>query len=197
MRKPRAVDSKPRALKLGAGKIRWQRESLAPACLLGTRKTRQILQREVKSKWEKPSESQVSGPDVLKHVEKQVEIIRENLKVAQSWQKSYADKKRRDLAFKVSDFVYLKISPMRGLHCFKVKGKLALRYIGPFKVHDRRGEVAYQLELPPHLADVHDVFHVSQLKKCLRVPEERLPIKELGLWEDLTYTERLMVTQET
>jgi hypothetical protein len=61
---------------------------------------------------------------------------------------------------------------MRGLHRFKVKDKLAPRYIGPFKILDRGGEVAYQLELPPQLADVHDMFHVSQLKKCLRVPEE-------------------------
>jgi hypothetical protein len=61
---------------------------------------------------------------------------------------------------------------MRGLHHFKVKDKLAPRYIGPFKILDRGGEVAYQLELPPQLADVHDMFHVSQLKKCLRVPEE-------------------------
>jgi hypothetical protein len=79
---------------------------------------------------------------------------------------------------------------MRGLHRFKVKGKLPPRYVGPFKVLDRRGEVAYQLELPPQLANVHDVFHVSQLKKCLRVPEEWLLIKELELQEDLTYTEQ-------
>jgi hypothetical protein len=56
---------------------------------------------------------------------------------------------------------------MRGTHRFKVKGKLAPRYVGPFKIVDRRGEVAYQLELPPQLSDVYDVFHVSQLKKCL------------------------------
>jgi len=78
-----------------------------------------------------------------------------------------------------------------------VKGKLAPRFIGPFKVLDRRGEVAYQLELPPQLSDVHDVFHVSQLKKCLRVPEEQLPIGELELREDLTYTERPIRILET
>jgi hypothetical protein len=80
---------------------------------------------------------------------------------------------------------------MRGLCHFKVKGKLAPRYVRPFKVLDRRGEVAYQLELPPQLADVHTVFHVSQLKKCLRVPEEQLPIKELELREaDQNYCDR-------
>jgi hypothetical protein len=79
---------------------------------------------------------------------------------------------------------------MRGTCRFKVKGKLAPRYVGPFKIIDRKGEVPYQLELPPQLSDVHDVFHVSQLKKCLRVPEEQLPMEELDLGGDLTYSER-------
>jgi hypothetical protein len=66
----------------------------------------------------------------------------------------------------------LKVSPMRDLHHFKVRGKLAPWFIGPFKIMEKRGEVAYQLELSPQLSDVHDVFYVSQLKKCLYVPEE-------------------------
>jgi hypothetical protein len=93
------------------------------------------------------------------------------------------------LVFEIGDFVYLKVSPMRGLRRFKVKGKLSPRFIGPFKILDKRGEVAYQLELPPQLSDVHDVFHVSQLKKCLRVPEEQLPMEELDVQEDLSYIE--------
>jgi hypothetical protein len=79
---------------------------------------------------------------------------------------------------------------MRGTCRFKIKGKLAPRYMGPFKVIDRKGEVAYQLELPLQLSDVHDVFHVSQLKKCLRVLEEQLPMEELDLGGDLTYSEK-------
>jgi hypothetical protein len=78
---------------------------------------------------------------------------------------------------------------MMGLRCFKVRGKLASRFIRPFKILEKRGEVAYQLELPPQLSDVHDVFHVSQLKKCLRVPEEQLPIEDLDAKEDLSYQE--------
>jgi hypothetical protein len=117
-------------------------------------------------------------------------MIRENLKVAQSRQKSYVDKRRRDLSFEIGDFVYPKVSPMRGTWRFKVKGKLAPRYVGPFKIISCKGEVAYQLELPPQLADVHDVFHVSQLKKCLRVPVEQLPMEELDLGGDLTHSER-------
>jgi hypothetical protein len=91
----------------------------------------------------------------------------ENLRVAQSRQKSYADHSRRELSFKVGDFIYLKVSPMKGLSRFKVRGKLAPRFIGPFKILEKRGEVAYQLELSLQLSDVHDVFHVSQVKKCL------------------------------
>jgi hypothetical protein len=97
----------------------------------------------------------------LKDVKKQVQTIRENLKVAQSRQKNYTDKRRRELSFEIGDFIYLKVSPMRGTRRLKVKGKLAPRYVRPFKIVDRKGEVAYQLELPPQLSDVHDVFHVS------------------------------------
>jgi hypothetical protein len=78
---------------------------------------------------------------------------------------------------------------MRGLHRFKIRGKLAPRYIGPFKILEQRGEVAYQLELSPQLSDVPDVFHVSQLRKCLRVPKEQMPLEELTVGEDLTYQE--------
>jgi hypothetical protein len=79
---------------------------------------------------------------------------------------------------------------MRGTRRLTVKGKLASRYVGPFKIIDHKGEVAYQLELSPQLLDIHDVFHVSQLKKCLQVPEEQLPMEELDLGGDLTYSER-------
>jgi hypothetical protein len=86
---------------------------------------------------------------------------------------------------------------MRGLRRFKVRGKLALRFIGPFKILEKRGEVAYQLELPPQLSDVHDVFHVSQLKQCLRMPEEQLPMKDLDATEDLSYQEYPVKISET
>jgi hypothetical protein len=86
---------------------------------------------------------------------------------------------------------------MRGTYRFKVKGKLAPRCVGPFKIIDRKGEVAYQLELPPQLSDVHDVFHVSQLKKCLRVLEEQLPMEDLDLGGDLTYNERSIKILDT
>jgi hypothetical protein len=86
-------------------------------------------------------------------------------------------------------FIYLKVSPMRGTRSFNVKGNLALRYVSPFQVLGHKGEVAYQLEPPPQLSDVHDVFHVSQLKKCLEAPEEHILMERLDLGGDLAYTE--------
>jgi hypothetical protein len=86
---------------------------------------------------------------------------------------------------------------MRSVKRFNMKGKLAPRYIGPFKIVERRCEVAYQLELPESLTGVHNVFHVSQLKKCLRVPEEQIPLEELTVKDDLTYEELPVKILET
>jgi hypothetical protein len=99
--------------------------------------------------WNETGERKVFGPDILQEAKKQVCMVRENLRVAQSRQKSYVDHRRRELSFEVGDFVYLKVSPMRGLHHFKVRGKLVPRFIGPIKILEKRGGVAYQLELPP------------------------------------------------
>ncbi|WVZ58371.1 hypothetical protein U9M48_008650 [Paspalum notatum var. saurae] len=103
--------------------------------------------------------------------------------------KSYSNKRRRPLVFEEGDHVYLRVSPMKGVHRFGVKGKLAPRYVGPFKITERCGSVVYRLELPPHLAMVHDVFHVSLLKKCLRVPEEVVDTSQIQIQPDLTYEE--------
>ncbi|WVZ76838.1 LOW QUALITY PROTEIN: hypothetical protein U9M48_024767 [Paspalum notatum var. saurae] len=136
--------------------------------------------------WAQVGEKLVFGPDMVKEAEKQVQEVTNNLKVTQSQQKSYADHRRRELTFEIGDHVYLNVSPIRGLRRFKVKGKLAPRYIHPFWIVDRKGAVAYQLELPTQLSGVHDVFH---LKKCLRVPEEQISLEEVDTQEDLTYTE--------
>ena len=129
------------------------------------------------------------GPEFIRKAREQVSVIQKHLKAAQVRQKAYADKRRRSLEFKVNDYVYLKVSPMRGVNRFGVKGKLAPRYVGPYKVLKRCGSVAYRVQLPDILSAVHDVFHVSQLRKCLRVPEEVVEIEGLSLKPDLTYEE--------
>jgi hypothetical protein len=139
--------------------------------------------------WDQTGERQFFLPKLIQEVKEQVRIIRENLRVAQTRQKSYADNRRRPLEFEEGDHVYLKVSPLRGMRRFKVKGKLSPRFIGPFRIFRQVGEMAYQLELPDNLSDVQNVFHVSQLKKCLCVPEEQLPMEELNVQGDLTYTE--------
>jgi hypothetical protein len=139
---------------------------------------------------------QIFGPELIQEAEEQVRIIRENLRVAQTRQRSYADN-RRPLEFEEGDHVYLKVSPLRGMRNFKVKGRLSPRYIGPLWVFRQVGEMAYQLELPDNLSDVHNVFHVSQLKKCLRVPEDQLPMEDLSVQDDLTYAEYVIKILDT
>jgi hypothetical protein len=129
------------------------------------------------------------GPDLVKDAEDQVKIIRENLRIAQSRQKIYADRRICELHFKVGDHVYLKVSPFKGTRHFRVKGKLAPRFVGPFRVIKRVGMVAYQLELPQSLSTIHNVLHISQLKKCLRVPTDAIDLETLDLQAGLTYEE--------
>jgi hypothetical protein len=145
--------------------------------------------------WSETGESLVFGLDILREAEEQVQLIIDRLNAAQSRQKSYADPKRRDVIFDTGDFAYLRVTPLKGMQRFHVKGKLAPRYIGPFKVLGRRGEVSYQLELPPELSDFHDVFHVSQLRKCLQVPDKpevfkNIDHRSIHLNQDLTYREK-------
>jgi hypothetical protein len=147
--------------------------------------------------WDQPGERQVFGPDIFLEVEENIRMVRENLMTTQSRQQSYADTRRRELSFEVGDYVYLKVSPIRGIKRFRVKGKLAPRYIGPYQIQARRGEVAYQLSMWVSLSVVHDMFHVSQLKKCLHVPEEQLPTEDLEVQEDLTYIEKPTQILET
>jgi len=125
--------------------------------------------------WYEVKERSLFGLDMIKEAKEQVAKVRENLKAAQSRQKSYADTRRRPLELQPRDFIYLKVSPNKGTRRFQVRGKLALRYIGPYQIIEKIGVVAYRLELPPKMLDIHNVFHMSQLKKCLRVPEEQAP----------------------
>ena len=135
------------------------------------------------------------GPDLIKESEQKVKLIRDRLKVAQSRQKSYADSKCKETVYEVGDIVYLHVSTLRGVKRFGVKGKLAPRFVGPYKVLERMGEVAYKLELLEGLSGVHDVFHVSQLKKChaemADIPlRDTVPLETIQLDNDLTYEKK-------
>jgi hypothetical protein len=129
-------------------------------------------------------------------------LIKDRLKIAQSRQKRYADNKCRHVTYEVGDRAYLRISPLQGVKRFGIKGKLAPRFIGPFKVLSCKGEVDYELELPEILSAIHNVFHVSQLKKCH--PEmsntplnDTVPLEEVQLESDLTYEEKPLKILET
>jgi hypothetical protein len=116
-----------------------------------------------------------------------VSRIQENLRAAKSRQESYANKRRQPLGFAVGDHVYLNVSPMKGMKRFGMKGKLAPGYIGLFPILKKCGNVAYKLELPPSLAGVHDIFHVSQLKKCLKAPVDDVLLEVALVEADLMY----------
>ena len=139
--------------------------------------------------WSEAGERNFLRPDIVCEAEEQVRVIQENLKIARSRQKSYADKKRRSVLFQAGDYVYLRVSPMKGVQRFGVKGKLASRYVGPFLIIEQCGPVVYRLELSARLSVVHNIFHVSQLWKCLRVPEKVVDIEKLQLEPDLVYAE--------
>ena len=112
------------------------------------------------------------------------------MKSAQSRQKSYADKRRRPLEFQVGDSVFLKISPFKGIIQFGKRGKLNPRYIGPYEILERVGKAAYILALPPNLATVHNVFHVSMLKKYVPNKSHVLEQEPIEIHEDLSLQEK-------
>jgi hypothetical protein len=131
--------------------------------------------------WSEAGERRLFGPDLVKDAEERVQVIRENLKMAQMRQKSYHDKGTAPRHFEVGDYVYLKVSPTNGVQRFGVKGKLAPRYIGPYEVIEVCGPVAYRIQLPEQFSAVHNVFHVTQLKKGMPVPENEV-ITEANAW---------------
>ncbi|XP_035832659.1 uncharacterized protein LOC118481323 [Helianthus annuus] len=111
--------------------------------------------------------NQITGPELVLETSEKIVEIRNRMAATRNRQKSYADKRRKPLEFAVGDRVMLKVSPWKGVVRFGKREKLNPRYVGPFKILERIGKVAYKLELPAELGNVHDVFHVSQLKKCL------------------------------
>src|SRR3954465_14897418 len=107
---------------------------------------------------------------MIKEAEDKVRIVRNQLKAAQSRQKSYYDRHHREESYNLDDKAYLWVTPLKGTQRFGIKGKLAPFYIKTFRILAKHAQVAYQLELPPHLSQVYDVFHVSQLRRCFKDP---------------------------
>ncbi|XP_070015156.1 uncharacterized protein [Nicotiana sylvestris] len=142
--------------------------------------------------WFEPGETQLLGPDLVQQALEKVALIRERLRTTQSRQKSYADKRVRDLEFMKGEKVFLKVSPMKGVMRFGRKGKLSPRYIGPYEILDRIGSVAYKLALPPRLSAVHPVFHVSMLRRYVRDDSHKIQPEDVELDENLTYKESLI-----
>nr|GEU75088.1 putative reverse transcriptase domain-containing protein [Tanacetum cinerariifolium] len=139
--------------------------------------------------WTEVGESQLIGPEIVQETIEKIIRIKERLKTARSRQKSYADKRRKPLKFKVGDRVLLKVSRWKGVIRFGKKGKMAPRYVGPFKIVECVGPVAYRLKLPQELSCVHDTFHVSNLKKCLAEPDVQVPLDEIEIDENLHFVE--------
>ncbi|KAD4180362.1 hypothetical protein E3N88_28953 [Mikania micrantha] len=140
--------------------------------------------------WGEVGQRELANKKVVKVTNERIDQIRAHLEAAQDRQKSYADKRRRPIEFQVGDFVLLKVSPWKGVIRFIKRGKLSPRFIGPFKIIARIGEVAYRLELPDELSGIHNTFHVSYLRKCLADESAYVPLDDLEIDDKLNYVEK-------
>ncbi|KAJ0810336.1 putative nucleotidyltransferase, Ribonuclease H [Helianthus annuus] len=140
--------------------------------------------------WHEIGQAQITGPELIQEATDKILQVRDNLLKARNRQKSYADKGRKPMEFETGDNVLLKVSPWKGVVRFGKKGKLAPRYVGPFKILERIGKVAYRLDLPEGLSNVHPVFHVSNLKKCLADEGLHVPLEDLQVNETLHFVEK-------
>ena len=124
--------------------------------------------------WDEVGERRLIRPELVHITLDKIQIVQERLKIDRDIQKSYADKRRRDLQFKVGGRVFLKVSPWKGVLRFGRRGKLKPKYIGPYEIIARVGPLAYRVYLPPELSKVHNVFHVSMLRKYILDPSHVL-----------------------
>ena len=139
--------------------------------------------------WIELSEKKVISPDLIQETKKKVKMIRERLKVVANRQKSYADLKRKDIQYEIDDKVFLKVSLWKKIMRFWQKGELSLRFIRPYEVIEKVGLVAYRLALPPELEKIHNVFHISMLRRYRSDPSHVVSSEIIELRQDLTYKE--------
>ncbi|XP_063942791.1 uncharacterized protein LOC135150428 [Daucus carota subsp. sativus] len=140
--------------------------------------------------WDEVGERKILGPELVQQTKEVIEIIQKRLIAAQSRQRNYADQSRRDVEFEDGEAVLLKVSPWKGLSRFGKKGKLSPRYVGPFEILRRIGKVAYELALPPQMEHIHNVFHVSMLKKYNPDSKHVIEYEPIELEADLSYVEK-------
>jgi hypothetical protein len=127
--------------------------------------------------WSQVREQKFFVPNFVKEAEERVEVIKENLKAVQMRQKSYHHEGKAVREYQVGEKVYFRVSPTKGVQRVGVKGMLAPRYIGPYEITEICGPVAYHIRLPERFSTIHNVFHVSQLRKCAHEPEMRVSMK--------------------
>ncbi|GKA83173.1 putative reverse transcriptase domain-containing protein [Tanacetum coccineum] len=139
--------------------------------------------------WAEVGEVQLTGLEIVQETTEKIVQIKQRMQAARDRQKSYADLKRKPMEFQVGDKVMLKVSPWKGVVRFGKRGKLNPRYVGPFKVLEKVGSVAYKLELPQELSRVHNTFHVSNLKKCYADEPLAVPLDGLHFDDKLQFVE--------
>ncbi|KAK9083739.1 hypothetical protein Scep_030210 [Stephania cephalantha] len=137
--------------------------------------------------WAKPEEVATVGPEIIVDHTEKVRVIRHRSQAAHDRQNKYVNKYHDELSYEVDDWVYLKVSPCKGHQRFWIKGKLASRFIGPFQIVRRVGEVAYQLRLSNQLAGVHDVFHISMLRLARSRLRSMVDMARIDVRPDVTY----------
>ncbi|MCH89977.1 retrotransposon protein, partial [Trifolium medium] len=136
--------------------------------------------------WYESGENVVLGPEIVQQTTKKIWMIQEKMKASQSRQKNYHDKRRKDVEFKEGDHVFLRVSPTTGIGRALRSRKLTPRFIGPYQILGRVGNVAYRIALPPSLSNLHNVFHVSQLRKYVPDPSHVLEVDDIQFRENLT-----------
>nr|GFB98062.1 putative reverse transcriptase domain-containing protein [Tanacetum cinerariifolium] len=140
--------------------------------------------------WTEVGEAQILGPELIQETTKKIVQIKQRIQAARNRQKSYADLKRNPMEFQVGDKVMLKVLPWKGVIHFGKRGKLNPRYVRPFKVLERVGDVAYKLDLPEELSKVHNTLHVSNLKKCHADEPLAVPLDGLHLDDKFHFVEK-------
>nr|GFB28612.1 putative reverse transcriptase domain-containing protein [Tanacetum cinerariifolium] len=142
--------------------------------------------------WTEVGEAQILSPELIQETTKKIVQIKQRMQATRDRQKSYADLKHKPIEFQVGDKVMLKVSPWKGVVRFGKRGKLNPRYVGPFKVLERIGNVAYKLDIPEELSRVHNTFHVSKLKKCHAYEPLAVPLDGLYFDDKLHFVEKLV-----